>query len=210
MKMRPPSFNQIIAIFFLALVTGKALPQTDTVHLHKKTHVNAIISGGFITDFAGVGGIGDLTISYGKHVFGLSYESEGIGKVITYSQGTLLTWGYGSGTETSDAADLRQVLALHYGRQLSKAISITGGIAWVIRSERTAINGHGDSVGDYHADLVEHQNDYIAIPITIKAYLREAFWTGALELHLQLMASTHDLWANAGLSAAFGSFPRNE
>lgn len=210
MKQRTVIF--FLIIFLMTLLSGKALSQTDTMYLETKPSVNIMMSGGIITDFAGAGEIVDLTVLYNKHVFGFGFSSEGTGKVITYKGGWLLNILVP--VETSYAADLRQMLNLHYGQRLSNNFSLTGGIAWVMRHARSAINGHTDAIilfsgGDYHADLVDNENDYAALPITLQGYFRIGSWCG-LELHTQVVLSRYDLWFNAGLSFGFGNFPGKE
>jgi len=195
----------IASILFLSC---KALCQIDMLQPPK---VNVIFSGGMLSDFSdGFGGIAELSVIYDKRVFGFSFSSVAAGNVVTFSQGGNVFDFFASRAETSYAADLNQVIAFHYGKQFTKALSITAGIAWVMHFERSAINGHQDpggwfTTGDYHADLVEHESDYAAIPVTIKAYWRFGSWIGMI-FHAQMLASLNNIRFNGGVSIGFGNF----
>ncbi len=206
---RTSKFLRITLLVFSAIFAGKALSQSDTLH----PKVDAIISGGILSDFSeGLGGIAELSVIYQKQVFGISFSSVGAGNVVTYRQGGSGLDFFASRAETSYSANLNQVIALHYGNQLTKVLSITAGIAWVLHYERSAINQHQDpggffTTGDYRADLVEHQNNYVAIPITVKAHLRFGSWIGMI-FHAQMLANLNEIRFNGGVSIGFGNFQK--
>jgi hypothetical protein len=192
-------------ILLTAFFASSAWSQADTTRLQAKSTLVATLSGGFITDvhFLGTGGVLDLTLRNDKTLFGASYTSEGTGNVVTYLQGGFLL---GGAAQTSYAADLHQVIAFHYGRQISNIISVTGGLAWVTHSTRSAINGHNDQgwFSDYHADLVEQVDAYPAIPLTIKSTFKIASWC-CLELHAQANIGLNETWLDAGMSVGLGN-----
>jgi hypothetical protein len=215
------SFNKSLRTFaaFISLVflAGKAFPQMDSLNLQSKPDIHTMITGGAFSDFSGIGAVANLTLIYDKHIFGLGYSVEGIGfgKIVTD-----VTYNdLGIGSTTSYTADIKKIYSVEYGRRLSNIISVTGGIAWVTDDSRSAINGyqaperqaggyffHWTVRGNYHADLVDKKMDYLAVPITIKAYLKTSDAAG-FELHLQLLPNLQQPMGNIGISYGFGNFP---
>ena len=218
------SFNKssrlVAAVISLVFLFGEAFSQMDSLYPQTNYDIHTMITGGGITDLNGIGGIANLTFMYNRHVFGFSYAIEGIGigKVVTD-----ITYGaLGGSSETSFTAEIKKIYAIEYGRRLSKIISVTGGIAWVTDNSRAAINGHQDPgheeggflfkwfvQGSYHADLVERKREYLAVPITIKAYFKTSLAAG-IELHLQLLPNLQEPMGNIGILFGFGNFPGNE
>jgi hypothetical protein len=205
-----------ISLIVLSIFVGKSFSQyddTEPVVYHRTTDssrdsVKVIVTGGVISDFTDAGVTAAVSVFYKKYAYGLSYTSFGTGNVVTYTAAsTFLQWNI---PQTTYYAHLREIIAFHYGRNLTESFSITGGLGIFMNFDRSTTNAHQDpggllSSGAYYADLVEVETDYLAVPITMTYHQKLFSWMG-LAIHAQAVITAKDIWYTAGISIGVGNY----